>query len=234
MGSFFLLSLKAGVSVIDISVWTDIFLRRLHATFPNRVWFVGLQGSYSRGEATDTSDIDMVVILDVLEPADLIAYRGMLDTLAHRELICGFLSGRNVLMRWEPFDLFMLYYDTVPLYGTIDSLLNLLDCEAVNRAIRVGACNIYHGCVHNMLHGRQEETLRELYKNALFVVQMITFRQTGKYIARSAELCEVAAPKEQEIVDICLGMKNGTSFDFDDTSIVLFQWAQGLISEECI
>lgn len=59
------------------------------------MWFVGLQGSYGRGEATETSDMDIVVILDTLSVADMQAYHVMLDTLPHRELICGFLSGKD-------------------------------------------------------------------------------------------------------------------------------------------
>ena len=52
--------------MIDITAWINGFLKALHDTFGNRVWFVGLQGSYGRGEATETSDIDVVVILDEL------------------------------------------------------------------------------------------------------------------------------------------------------------------------
>ena len=52
--------------MIDITTWMKNFLQTLNETFGNRVWFVGLQGSYGRGEATETSDIDMVVILDNL------------------------------------------------------------------------------------------------------------------------------------------------------------------------
>ena len=48
--------------MIDISAWTDKFLQALTQNFGERIWFVGLQGSYARGETTETSDIDMVVI----------------------------------------------------------------------------------------------------------------------------------------------------------------------------
>ena len=41
--------------MMDINVWMNDFLQKLNETFANRVWFVGLQGSYSRGEATETS-----------------------------------------------------------------------------------------------------------------------------------------------------------------------------------
>ena len=90
----------------DITMWTQDFLQRLNETFANRVWFVGLQGSYGRGEATENSDIDMVVILDELTAMDIQAYNKMLDSLPHRELICGFLSGKEDIMNWEPSDLF--------------------------------------------------------------------------------------------------------------------------------
>ena len=79
--------------MIDIAVWKENFLKALNNTFADRVWFVGLQGSYARGEATESSDIDLVVILDELSAGDIAAYNVMLDTLPHRELICGFLSG---------------------------------------------------------------------------------------------------------------------------------------------
>ena len=74
--------------MIDMTEWMQGFLRALDDTFGNRVWFVGLQGSYGRGEATETSDIDVVVILEALSAADIQSYSAMLDTLPNRELIC--------------------------------------------------------------------------------------------------------------------------------------------------
>lgn len=52
--------------MIDIKNWIAEFTNKVEQTFSDRVWFIGLQGSYGRGEATDTSDIDVVVILDEL------------------------------------------------------------------------------------------------------------------------------------------------------------------------
>ena len=57
--------------MIDITAWTDGFLKVVNETFGDSVWFVGLQGSYGRGEANDTSDIDIVVILDQLSVTDI-------------------------------------------------------------------------------------------------------------------------------------------------------------------
>ena len=217
--------------MIDITAWMDGFLKALNENFENRVWFVGLQGSYGRGEATKTSDIDVVVILDELSASDIQTYNTMLDTLPHRELICGFLSGKDELLQWEPSDLFQFYYDTTPIKGSLDELLTVIDDASVGRAIKIGACNIYHGCVHNMLHEKSEDILRGLYKSASFVVQAIVFRQTGKYVKHQKELLSLAAPDEQAIVNTFMNLKNGNTVEFGTMSKVLFAWAKKQIIE---
>ena len=217
--------------MIDINDWINRFLKILNDTFGERVWFVGLQGSYSRGEARDTSDIDVVVILDQLSAADIQKYNAMLDTLPNRELICGFVSGKNELIDWEPSDLFQFYHDTTPIKGSLEEVVAVVDETAVNRAIKIGACNIYHGCVHNMLHEKSEDILKGLYKSASFVVQAIAFKQTGKYVKHQSELRDVVSTDERVIVDTFLNLKNGGIVDFNSMSEALFAWAKKWISE---
>ncbi len=217
--------------MVDITTWMNDFLQNLNHTFENRVWFVGLQGSFARGEATETSDIDVVVILDELSAMDIQTYNKMLDTLPHRELICGFLSGKDDIMNWEPSDLFQFCHDTTPIKGSLDEVLTLVDENAVNRAIKTGACNIFHGCVHNMLHEKSEDILRGLYKSASFVVQAIVFKQTGNYIKHQRELLTVANPDEQAIINTFLSLKKGGTVDFTPMSETLFAWSKKWISE---
>ena len=85
------------IKMIEITAWTNTFLSALNDQFGDRVRFVGLQGSFARGEATENSDMDMVVILDELSASDVAPYNTMLDTLPHRELICGFLLPEKIL-----------------------------------------------------------------------------------------------------------------------------------------
>ncbi len=217
--------------MIDITTWMQNFLQTLNETFRDRVWFVGLQGSYGRGEARNTSDIDIVVILDELYASDIQDYNAMLGTLPHRELICGFLSGKSELLNWEPSDLFQFYYDTTPIKGSLDELLTKIDETAVNRAIKIGACNIYHGCVHNMLHEKSIEILRGLYKSSSFVVQAIVFMQTGKYIKHQKELLLVACPDEQAIVNTFLNLKTDGTVDFSQASEALLRFAKKWIAQ---
>ena len=217
--------------MIEITAWTNTFLNALNDHFGDRVWFVGLQGSFARGEATETSDIDMVVILDELSSSDVATYNTMLDTLPHRDLICGFLSGKNEILNWEPSDLFQFYYDTKPIKGSLDELLPLIGDTAVDRAIKIGVCNIYHGCVHNMLYEKSEEILRGLYKSASFFVQAIAFKQTGKYISLQKDLLEFISPDERVIVETFLKLKNGGAANFDTMSENLFNWAKKWIEK---
>ena len=216
--------------MIDITTWMQKFLHSLNETFANRVWFVGLQGSYGRGEACDTSDIDIVVILDELTTSDIKKYNAMLNTLPHRELICGFVSGKDELLHWEPSDLFQFYYDTTPIKGNLDELLAVIDESAVSRAIKIGACNIYHGCVHNMLYEKSEEILRGLYKSASFVVHAIAFKQTGKYIKHQNELLGVVSADERKIVETFLKLKRGEAVEFCTMSEELLAWVKKQIT----
>ena len=212
--------------MINITMWQETFLQALNSSFSNRVWFVGLQGSYARGEATESSDIDLVVILNELSAGDIAAYNAMLDTLPHRELICGFLSGKDEIMNWEPGDLFQFYYDTMPIVGSLDCLLEKIDSAAVDKAIKSGVCNIYHGCVHNMLYEKSDEILKGLYKSASFVLQAVCFKQTGRYIKRQKDLLTLVSDDERIIIETFISLKNGGEVDFDKMSGALFDWSK--------
>ena len=100
-----------------------------------------------------------------------------------------------------------------------------------HRALAIGACNVYHGCVHNMLHEKSEDILRGLYKSASFVVQAIAFKETGNYISHQKELLQVVSSAEQAIVETFLTLKNGGTVDFNLMSETLFAWSKKWISE---
>lgn len=216
--------------MVDIELLLDSFLRVLEERFGKRVWFVGLQGSYARGEATPISDVDLVVILDVLSARDIETYNEMLDTLPYRQKLCGFLSGKKELLNWESSDLFQFYYDTKPVRGSLEELRPLIDDAAVDRAIKIGVCNIFHGAVHNMLYEKSEAVLKDLYKSASFVVQAICFRKTGQYISCRSELRQAVSPEERVVIDEYLHIKNGQDINFTKLSEILVGWTQRWIT----
>lgn len=149
---------------VDMKSWVRAFESQMKAEFGSRVCFLGLQGSRARGEAHAGSDIDAVAILDKMSLDELARYRAVLERLPHRELACGFISGKEELCWWEPSELLQFYFDTVPVCGTLDFLRPALTPQAAQHAVLSGACSIYHACAHNYVHARSGEALRGLCK----------------------------------------------------------------------
>ena len=71
--------------MVEIEVWMNGFTEKLVNEFGARLLFLGLQGSYGRGEANEDSDIDVVTVLDRVELADLDAYRAAVREMPEGE-----------------------------------------------------------------------------------------------------------------------------------------------------
>ena len=89
---------------MDWRPWMDAFLPPLLEALPGRVAFVGIQGSFGRGEAGPESDVDLVVVLDALGAAELAACRGVLEKMPFADRACGFFCDRAALAAWPAFD----------------------------------------------------------------------------------------------------------------------------------
>lgn len=214
--------------MIDINLWMKSYTEKVQQLFKNRVWFIGLQGSYGRDEATEISDIDVVLILDRVFSDDLKKYSDLLDQLPERQKICGFVSGKEELFHWDPSDLFQFYFDTTPVVGTLEELAEKITAADVKRAIQVGVCNIYHACIHNMLHEKDIEILKALYKSANFTIQAIGYLQTGIYDKKRENLLSHLKPEEQKILLLSQKMRrepDKLAKEFHGLSKQLMTWA---------
>lgn len=218
--------------MVEIGQWMEGYVSTVESVFGDRAVFIGLQGSYGRGEPTESSDIDVVLILDRLGPADLEAYSALTAGLPHRELLCGFLSGWEELCAWTPAELFQFYHDTTPWKGSLEALAAGLDAAAPE-AVRSGACALYHACVHNLLHEKDAGMLCELYKSAAFTVQAVHFCRTGDYIRRRDGLLSAIAAPERAILETGIALRSGGPLaeSFIELSNRLLTWAQGLLCE---
>lgn len=107
-------------------------------------------------------------------------------------------------------------------------MLEKIDRQAIKRAIKIGACNIYHACVHNFVHEKSDDILRALYKSAVFVLQAIWFYETDKYIKSKAELHNAIDPPSA-VLTTALNLKNGADVKFEDMSVLLINWAKACI-----
>ena len=81
--------------MIRVDAYISELVSLLKAQFGVRLCYVGLQGSYLRGEATDSSDIDIMVVIDELSVADLDSYRGIIESLSDFDKSCGFICSTS-------------------------------------------------------------------------------------------------------------------------------------------
>ena len=89
---------------MDINSFMESFKENLLNLFNDNLLFLGLQGSYGRGEAKESSDIDPVIILRHCGKAELLRYRSYIDTLPEKDILCGFVSSSDELRTWESAD----------------------------------------------------------------------------------------------------------------------------------
>ena len=209
---------------MDIDAFMESFREDLISIFGDNLVFLGIQGSYGRGEATDESDIDPVIILRKCGKEELLEYRDYIDTLPERRILCGFISSADELTAWDSSDRAQLILDTKPIYGKLAPLCPPISRDDVQRAVRQGACSVYHASSHNALHARNWSMLPDLYKSARFTIRMKHYLCTGNYIPAFRDLAAVASEEERIIIK----RKNP---DSEDDAFLLLRWASGTLLE---
>ncbi|MDE6124745.1 MAG: nucleotidyltransferase domain-containing protein [Eubacterium sp.] len=221
--------------MFNIEEWISDFSQKIQENFKSRIEFIGLQGSYAREEATESSDIDVVVIFDKLEMNDLKKYDEIISKMPCREKICGFLSGKDEVANWEKSDLFQFYYDTKAVYGKLDFILPLIKKENVKQAVLIGGCNIYHACCHNIIHEKSLDILKALFKQAVFVLQAKYFYDTENYVSKKKDLIDKLEAEDKHILELYFTIKSADKTeDFDNYSNELFAWSSSLIKKYSI
>ena len=215
--------------MFDINVWLDIIIKKLQKEFEQRLLFVGLQGSYNRGEATQNSDIDLVVILDNLSFEDLKKYHLIIDSMPDKDKSCGFISGREELQNWSKSDLFQFFYDTKSLIGNLQDLIQAPTIEDAIQAVKIGAENLYHSAVHSFIHSNNRtEDLKNLYKSTFFILQAKYFNESGKYISTQKQLLEMLNGIDRDILNICINRNNineKATIELENLYKMLIQWS---------
>lgn len=211
----------------SIAEWLTEYVQRVKSIFADRVEFIGIQGSFARGEATENSDIDVVLLLDTFSYDDLKIYKKQLKDIKYREKVCGFVSGIEEIENWNRADLFAFYYDTKPIYGSIEWIGRLIKKADILNSINRDVCDIYHMCIHNGIHEKSVETLEFLFKKAIFVLRAGLFCKTGIYMKSRSDMLNFLNGADKEI--LMLSMKNIQEIDFDDGTQILMKWADNLI-----
>lgn len=219
---------------MDIKAWMEELKKQLLLALCRQVVFIGLQGSYARGEAAKNSDIDVVVIFRFLTPTVLRKYQQIIDNMPQKEKVCGFVGSYEELRAWDAGDLFQLYYDTDAVYGDLEFIKDKVNTDSAAKLIHTDSCNLYHGCCHNLLHAKSRQTLADLYKAAVFVVQAKYFIGSGEYVCKHSELAEKCTGIDKIIVQQAEFLKMNYALDdeqFNDISMQLLEWSGANIVE---
>lgn len=219
---------------MDSFAWAEEAAAKLKESFGNRLSFVGLQGSRARGEETETSDIDLVVLIDDLDSKDLSAYKEIIQSMPHAELACGFIGSPEVLAKWPRHELFQFVNDTISIYGEMPFTPSDFTREDAKEAARIGASGIYHAVCHSAVFDGDAEgaILRELAKGASFTLQALCFSRTGKYVKKKSGLAKVLDGKDAQVLEWSIRAKEVPELTPEETrelSDLLLRWSGNII-----
>jgi Nucleotidyltransferase domain. len=216
--------------MIEHRQWFAELSEKLDARFGDRLLFVGYQGSYRRGEATEASDLDAVVVLDVLGLDDLAAYREILSGMPETEKACGFVGGKEELRHWPRHELFQFAHETVALRGSLDDILPSFGRGDIAEGARIGVATMYHMLCHTYVHGDADGRLAALggaYKGSFFILQALHYLRTGEYPLSKVELLPLLQDDERKILETCIALKDGRPLrdnEIDEGYALLLKW----------
>ncbi len=215
--------------MVDIQYYIQTLIQSLQSHFGARLMYVGLQGSYLRGEATANSDIDIMVVLDELSVSDLEDYRRIVRSLDHAEKSCGFICGKSDLVNWNPLEMWSLVNGTKDYYGTLRDLIPPYTEEDVRNHLKMSLNNLYHEICHRYIHAEYHTDMAALagtYKSVFFILQELYYLQSGIYVATKAALLKALDGKNRAVLERCMELNKGTDGDFADSFELLFMWCR--------
>ena len=215
--------------MIDIENYIAKLIPSLQQCFGGRLLYVGLQGSYLRGEATNSSDMDIMVVLDRLSVSDLDAYREVIHSLEHEDKACGFICSGDDLANWNPLEICHLINSTRDYYGALSRMVPPYTREDVRNFIKLSLNNLYHEICHRYIHADQGKNMVRLpgtYKGVFFILQNLHYLNHGTFIPTKAELLPLLEGRDRAVLERSLELHSGESYDFSESFELLFTWCQ--------
>ncbi len=206
--------------------YLEKLINECRSAYGERLVYLGLQGSYLRGEATEESDIDIMAVIDGFCTADMDIYRGILKTVGWYERSCGFICGRDELMRWNPLEVIQLRYTTKDLYGKLSDLLPYAGKEDEINYIKLSLGNLYHELCHRYIHSDKENSavkLKFTLKGFFFLIQNLNYVESGEFLLSRRELKEKVSSADRYILELS---ENFVPEDFDEVFPKVIEWCR--------
>lgn len=215
--------------MINVEAYIPELIQLLQNRFDSRLCYVGLQGSYLRGEATNGSDIDIMVVIDGLSVQDLDAYRDCIESLEDFDKSCGFICSKADLAHWNPLEICNLLYSTKDYFGNLRELVPEYSEQDVRNFVKFSLNNLYHEICHRYIHAPKEKSIQALpftYKGVFFILQNLHYLRTGEFVGSKAELLTRLEGKDRAVLERLMQYQGGENCDFVQSLELLFNWCQ--------
>lgn len=215
--------------MVDIERYLFELCQLLKSNFGERLVYVGLQGSYLRGEATDHSDIDIMAVIDGLTTEDLKQYRAIIDHLPYSDRACGFICSKADLAAWNPLEICNLLHSTRDYYGVLSDIIPTYCVDDVRNFVKMSLNNLYHEICHRYIHGSTEKNVEALpytYKGVFFILQNLHWLRSGQFPNSRAELLSLLSGKDKLVLEQSMMLSAGDPYDFAESFQLLFTWCQ--------
>lgn len=201
----------------------------LRQQFGARLCYVGLQGSYLRGEATAESDIDVMTVIDGMTLGDLDAYREKVRGVGEFQRACGFICGKQELANWNPMELCHVLHTTKDYYGVLAELIPAYTEEDVRNFVKMSVNNLFHEICHRYIYASPEKNAARLpgsYKGVFFILQNLCYLESGEFIATKRELLPKLRGADRDILETAMALGRGVEFPADTLMNKLYDWCR--------
>ena len=213
--------------MVSIEHYMEQLLAALQQNFGTRLAYVGLQGSYLRGEATEHSDIDVMVVIQDMTVADLEEYRNIIQSLPFYDKSCGFICSTTDLATWNPLEICNLLHSTKDFYGELRLLVPCYTKDDVIRFAKMSVNNLYHEICHRYIHADAETNAAGLpfsYKSVFFILQTVYYLRSGAFMLTKKELVSRLEGRDREV--LLASIMYPEQKTFRENFETLFLWCQ--------
>ncbi len=219
--------------MFDINSYIIKLIDMLRETFNSRLLYVGLQGSYLRGEANENSDIDIMVIINDISVADLNDYRKIIASLEMFDKSCGFICGKDEMLKWNPLEICHLLHTTKDYYGVLADFVPEYSENDIRNYVNLSVNNLFHEICHRYIHANHERNIAALpqsYKAVFFILQNLHYLRTGEFINNKERLINRLTGRDRAVLETAVKLSKGEEYDFVSAFALLFDWCKDIIN----
>ncbi len=221
--------------MVCIDEYIKKLIAELENAFGSRLLYLGLQGSYMRDEATDSSDIDIMAVIDNMTAEDLTVYKNAVMAVGDYEKSCGFICGREELSDWNVLEICHLVHTTKDYFGCLKELVPSYSKADVVNYIKISTGNLYHELCHHYIHADRESNVLcfpQTCKGVFFILQNLQYLKSGEFHQTKKGLLEhLDNELDKKVLALCirLNSEGDVSYDFDKEFSLLLDWCKSTL-----